>query len=249
MGLTHTEARIYMVLLCLKSATAREVHCESNIARQDVYRILSNLEDKGLIDKVLAKPAKFRPIPANEAILLLAQRRIKKNRQLRKKARKAFKNFEAECVATAPLKKTANFMLLSSSETSPTGHIDKPGKAVDSAKKSVMGLITFELFMKVKLMHEQVWKEALKRGVKFKFTISKRSNKELELNLDPMLQNTDHFEIRWIQTPLQATVLLVDEEEVFCRTGISIENPVLWSADPNFVALIKDYLKTKWKSL
>jgi hypothetical protein len=169
--------------------------------------------------------------------------------QQAEEATQTFSSFKDETVETPLTAGVSQFIMLSKSETSPTGHIDKPGKAIDNAKESVMGLITFELFMKIKRMDEHIWKKAMGRGVKFKFMISGTSHEEARLGLNPVLKNTDYFEIRWTPEPLQAAVLLGDEKEAFCRTGVTIENPVLWSAEPNFVAMIKDYLKTKWKAL
>ena len=249
LGLTHTESKVYVALLCLKSATARNIHKESNVARQDVYRILSDLEEKGLIEKIIAKPTKFQPMPAEDAISILFQRRNEQDRQLRKKAKQAFRNFKDTCTKTPALDEAAQFILLSKNEVDPTGHIDKPGKAVDIAKRNIYGLITFQLFMKVKLMDEHIWKRAAKRGVKLKFIIGGRANEQAELNLAPALKNNDNFEIRWTSNLPKAAVLLVDEKEVFFRIGNDINNPVLWSAEPHFAAMITDYLKTKWKSL
>jgi sugar-specific transcriptional regulator TrmB len=249
LGLTHTEAKVYITLLFLNTTTARNIHRTSNVARQDVYQILSDLEEKGLIEKVIAKPAKFRPTPANDAVSILLQRRKEENRQLRKRAIQHLRKLEADRVKITPLDKNVQFLLLSKSQTSPSGPIDKPGKAVDKAKESVMGLITLQLFMKVKLMDENLWKKAVKRGVKIKFMIAKRPKEKSEFNLDPLLKNTDYFEIRYTPTIPPATVLLVDEKEAFCRVGVNLENPVLWSSAPYFVRMIKDYLETKWKSL
>ena len=249
LGLTHTEAKVYTALLCLKTATARNIHETTNVARQDVYQILSDLEEKGLIEKVIAKPAKFQPIPAKYAISILTQKRNEQSRQLQNKAIQHFRKFEIGCEETLPLDKNAQFILLSTSETNPTGHIDKPGKAIDNAQKSVMCSTAFPLFMKYKLMDEHIWKKAVERGVKFKFIIGRRPNEKTELALDPVLENTDYFEIRWTPTLPPTAVLLVDDREAFCRIGVNTENPVLWSSTPRFVAMIKDYLKTKWKSL
>jgi hypothetical protein len=120
---------------------------------------------------------------------------------------------------------------------------------VDNAKKSVRVLITLPLFIKVKSMDEHIWKKAAEKGVKFKFIIGKRPNEKSELNLDPKLENSDNFNIRWTPTVLPECVLLVDGKEAFCRIECNIDCPVLWSAVPSFVALIKDYFEMKWKSL
>jgi sugar-specific transcriptional regulator TrmB len=198
---------------------------------------------------VIAKPAKFKPIPADQAVSILLQRKKERSRELGKRAIKHFSNFEIGCAKTAFLDKNAQFLLLSKSETSPLGHIDKLGKAVNSAKKSVVGLITFPFFMKVKLMDENVWKKAAERGVKLKFIIARRANEKSEINLDPMLENTNNFEIRWTSSLPTAAVLLIDDNEIFCRIGTNIESPVLWSSSSQFVGMVKDYLKLKWQSL
>ena len=198
---------------------------------------------------MIAKPAKFKPIPADQAVSILLQRKKERSRELGKRAIKHFSNFEIGCAKTAFLDKNAQFLLLSKSETSPLGHIDKLGKAVNSAKKSVVGLITFPFFMKVKLMDENVWKKAAERGVKLKFIIARRANEKSEINLDPMLENTNNFEIRWTSSLPTAVVLLIDDNEIFCRIGTNIESPVLWSSSSQFVGMVKDYLKLKWQSL
>jgi sugar-specific transcriptional regulator TrmB len=249
LGLTHTQAKVYVALLQLKKANARKLQNLTDIARQDVYITLSELRGKDLVEKVIAKPTQYIPVPPKEAISILLQKRKKMIQQQAEEATQTFSSFKDESVETPLTTGVSQFILLSKSETSPTGHIDKPGKTIDSAKESVMGLITFELFMKIKRMDGHIWKKAVKRGVKFKFIISGRSHEKARLSLDPVLKNADYFEIRWIPEPLQAAVLLVDEKEAFCRTGVTVENPVLWSADPNFVAMIKDYFKTKWKAL
>jgi len=110
LGLTHTEAKVYTALLCLKTATARNIHETTNVARQDVYQILSDLEEKGLIEKVIAKPAKFQPIPAKYAISILTQKRNEQSRQLQNKAIQHFRKFEIGCEETLPLDKNAQFI-------------------------------------------------------------------------------------------------------------------------------------------
>jgi hypothetical protein len=140
--------------------------------------------------------------------------------------------------------------LLSKSETDPTRIIYKLGKAVSKAQKSVTCSTTFPLFVKVKQVDEKIWSKAVKRGVEFKFIISGvPKGEEFEVELSSVLKNADCFKIRCTPAIVPVCVLLVDENEAFCRMGDKMESPVLWSANPNFVAMIKDYLETKWKSL
>jgi len=249
LGLTHLQAKVYMALVELKSATARDIHTFSNVARQDVYRLLSDLEEKDLVERIIAKPKKFRPIPPDDAISILLQRRREKNRSLGKKAIRVFQKLDKNIETSFP-DMGAQFILLSKSETNPLAHINRLEEAVDNAKTSVMSLTTLQLFMQIKYTHEQIWKKAVKRGVEFKFIIDDATTiNRNKLDLDPALRNTDNFKIRWASTPSPASVLLVDEREAFFRTGIDPKSPVLFSTDPFFVVMIKDYFETKWKSL
>jgi sugar-specific transcriptional regulator TrmB len=249
LGLTYMQAKVYIALLHLKNATARNIQKLSKLARQDVYPVLSELREKDLVEKIIARPTKFRPVPPDKAISILLQRRNKMNRQLGENAAQAFSNFEEDCVETPLLHGVSQFVLLSKSETNPTAHVDRLGKAVANAQKSVKCSTTLPLFMKVKFMDEHVWKKAVERGVKFKFIIGIRPNEKKELNLDPVLENSENFEVGWTSTIIPSCLLLVDGREAFCRMGSDVECPVLWSTDPSFVALIKDYFENKWKLL
>jgi sugar-specific transcriptional regulator TrmB len=247
LGLTQTEAKVYIALLTLKRATANGIHKESNIARQEVYRLLSDLEEKGLIEKIISKPKEFRPIPVKNAIAILLQRRRQQIRQLGKTAIQQFRNFEIDCARTLPPDWNPQVMLLSKSEISLNGHINKIRKAVCRAEKSVMCSTIFSVFIRVKTVDENVWKQAVRRGVKFRFIIGANPVEKVEYTLDPMLKDNDYFEIRMTPTILPAQVVLIDEKEAFYIMGLELDCPVLWSSTPSFVELIKDYLKNKWK--
>ena len=160
-----------------------------------------------------------------------------------------FRNFIENCPLTKSSDESLRFILLSKSETDPTGHIDKLGKAVDKAQKSVIAMITFPLFMRVKHMDEKIWKKAVRKGVKFRFMIGKQPGENLELALDDRLKKSNYFEVRWVSGVIPASVLLVDNREVFCRMGVRTVNPVLWSSAISFIGIIKDYLDMKWRSL
>ncbi|MEM2108806.1 MAG: helix-turn-helix domain-containing protein [Candidatus Bathyarchaeia archaeon] len=249
LGLTYTQARIYITLISLGNATASKIGKHSNIARQDVYRILSELESKGLIEKSLAKPASFRPIALNCAISILLQKKEEEIHNLKTKAIKHLKNLEADCVNPVSLDDQHHFKILSKHHINPSSTVYKIGTAVAKAEKSVMCLTNFEIFSKVKYMDEQIWKQAVNRGVRFKFLICGRTRKEIEQALDPFLKNSEHFKIEALADAPPTCVILIDDKEVFCRMGVTLESPVLWSTSSNFVAMMKDYLETKWKLL
>ena len=59
LGLTATQAKIYLSLAKSKSLTAHAIANIAKIARPDVYRILPMLEEAGLVERVIASPLNF----------------------------------------------------------------------------------------------------------------------------------------------------------------------------------------------
>jgi hypothetical protein len=44
-------------------------------------------------------------------------------------------------------------------------------------------------------------------------------------------------------------MILIDKKEVFLRTEMNLEAPVLWSNNPVIIAMIQEHFETKWKIL
>jgi len=72
-GLSKTQAKIYMALNTLGVATASEIAVLSKIRREEVYRIMPELETKGIITSRLEAPRKFAATEPKMALGILAK--------------------------------------------------------------------------------------------------------------------------------------------------------------------------------
>ncbi|MGD6935196.1 MAG: response regulator [Candidatus Bathyarchaeia archaeon] len=75
-GLSRTQAKIYMAINALGVATASEISALSKIRREEVYRIMPELETRGLISSRLEAPRKFAATEAKLALNILFKMRI-----------------------------------------------------------------------------------------------------------------------------------------------------------------------------
>ena len=66
LGLTAYEARVYVALEKLQSATASEIADVSDVPRSQVYQTATALEDRGFIEKQQADPTRYRVVPVSE---------------------------------------------------------------------------------------------------------------------------------------------------------------------------------------
>jgi len=72
-GLTGNEAKVFIALVQFKKANAHEIAKLANISRQEVYRVLPNLEKAGIIKVIIANPTEYETIDPNEALAQLIQ--------------------------------------------------------------------------------------------------------------------------------------------------------------------------------
>ena len=77
LGLTLCQAKIYLSLCRFGCLDAKSISKDTNIARQDVYRVIADLEKSKLIEKVINRPTKFRAIPLKKGISFLLKQKHK----------------------------------------------------------------------------------------------------------------------------------------------------------------------------
>jgi len=89
LGLTGSQAKVYLALVKVGQARASTLWASlsGGVARQDIYRILSELQKLCLIEKVIVKPTEFRPLPIEECFSFLLQRRKDETAKLQKQAK------------------------------------------------------------------------------------------------------------------------------------------------------------------
>jgi len=76
-GLTKTQAKIYITLITLGIASASEIATLSRIRREEIYRIIPQLEEHGIVAKRLQSPIRFSASPPETAIQILIESKLK----------------------------------------------------------------------------------------------------------------------------------------------------------------------------
>ncbi|MCW4045822.1 MAG: hypothetical protein NWE94_09945 [Candidatus Bathyarchaeota archaeon] len=87
LGLTLSEAKVFLTLSQLGTMTAKEIAVSSGVAREVVYQIMPKLLKKGMVEEAITSPRAFKAIPMKEAIAILLRRKEEENKELNKKAR------------------------------------------------------------------------------------------------------------------------------------------------------------------
>jgi len=107
-GLTVLQAKVYLTLVKLGKATIKTISKTAEVARQDIYRVTSELHKLGLVEKVIAAPNEFKAIPLTEGISILLQRMHEERAESHKKIKKLMRRYRDKNVTATPFEAEPN---------------------------------------------------------------------------------------------------------------------------------------------
>ncbi|KON32895.1 MAG: hypothetical protein AC479_06280 [miscellaneous Crenarchaeota group-6 archaeon AD8-1] len=67
-GLTLVQAKTYLSLVSSNGLTIKDISKVSGISRTDLYRIMTELKELSLIEKIISNPSKYKAAPINQAM-------------------------------------------------------------------------------------------------------------------------------------------------------------------------------------
>lgn len=246
LGLTVLQAKVYLSLVKLGTSTGRTTAKAAKVAPQDVYRVLTELEEKGLIEKLIAKPNKYRPIPLEKGLSMLLQRRNKQTIELKKATFEVFNafqsidNFEEQ-------NETGDFVLI------PNGKPieNRVARVWETAKTNISLMNDFQEGMD---WHEKEFGlevKALKKGINVREILSKtQKNYRTRKSFWLLMNSKSGYQVRYLYVPSPAKLMIKDNKEVFISTTRKINSsdyPGLWSNNQILVQLIQEWFDNMWE--
>jgi sugar-specific transcriptional regulator TrmB len=247
LGLTSSQARVYLTLSNLAyPSTAKTISTTSNIARQDIYHTLTELQKLSLVETVINNPTLFRAIPLQEAISILEKRKKQKMHDLIVEAKELLK------ISTCTQEQTIEqgnheFVLIPKKERC----INKVKKTVEAAQESILAVTSWREATQWLFMLHNTWERALNRNVKVQWITEKQeNNNSLTESMLALLENSNLI----IKSgpsflPPDVRFAIYDGKEAFIAT-LNAQNagdsPALWTNNPVVLCLLKDYFETKW---
>ena len=169
LGLTLPQAKVYLAIARIgDGATVKEITAASNVFRQDVYSTLTELQEIGLIERIVDKKATYRVIPVKVALKVLAERNIKKINGLKVEAAEAFKH-SGYPEKVASYKESNMFILIPKKEVVKL----RLKSAIEKTQNIIRVLAPCrELIQSMFMLHDE-WKQALNNGVTVYWIINK----------------------------------------------------------------------------
>jgi sugar-specific transcriptional regulator TrmB len=246
LGLTVLQAKVYLALIKSGSSTIKEISKTSGVHRQDLYRITSELQRLGLIERVIAIPTEFRAIELTVGTSILLHRVHEKEAEMHKKALKLMQRQRDRNAKAKPEKKGPKFVMIPGTEVV----IRETTKALENAQTSMFSVVSWTKFSVLMLNAQKFGLgKALKRGVKLRFITEKPKDEKQVPKIMETYRKKYAFEIRYLLATPPAHIALFDRKEVFINTSTKdglAETPLLWSNSPSLITVIHDYFEILW---
>lgn len=247
LGLTPTQARVYLALVGSEPLKVSAISKISKIARPDVYPTLVKLNEQGLVEKIIESPLKYRAIPMNETLAYLLETRTRQYEKLKletqillckAKIKKANKNNQTE---------DHQFIFVPKG----TPVIERIKTAIKEAQLSIDLILSWKSFSRgISDVFAEGMEIAWSKKVRSRFIVGSPPKNKTAKQLIHFCRKNPSCQIRFIHKYPQIILGVYDEKEAFIIANPETDlpgSPALWSNNPSIIALSEAYFKESWK--
>jgi DNA-binding response OmpR family regulator len=247
-GLTRNQAKTYIALLALGDASVSSISALSKIRREEVYRLLPELEQCGMVARKLKSPKTFSAIQPKTAIEILTQKKLKEIKEEVDKLghRQAELISILKTIELPKKEREASIEIISEKHNAITRLATMLGKA----RKHIDATPSFQDLQVSYLDDTKKLFDPIAKSVKVRI-IAKGS--EIDSFTKELLRltraNGNGLELRHIDK-LPFNLVIVDNKEVMWGELQSRErnSVVFWSNDPAQIAILKMSFEHLWQN-
>ncbi len=245
LGLTERQAKVYLALLRIGVSKAEAVSKASMIHRQEIYRVVTKLQEMGLVEVKLNKPTMFSAIPIGEALKILVQDKADEFTTILRKTEVLAAKLNRNELETLASVDKPYFNIISGNDC-----LRKMQNAVESSFRCVEIVTNLKRFSQGFSAHENVLKKALKSGIELKAIVESSSGEAFPKWVNPSLTVSRGFQLKIIPPGSLSTSIVIYDNRVICVCVDLLSDlsrgSQLWSNSKSLVALGQEYFSSLW---
>ena len=248
LGLTFLQAKVYLTLVRTGNATIKMVAEKTGIARQEAQRVTAELQEIGLVEKMLVRPTEYKPIHLKDAIMFLLERREKMSLELKERANILLQNFANGQNRSPREERGTQFVIICGKESI----IRKSKRILNRATKSceiINGLWKNVGYAGALFEKESI--KMLKRNVKIRIVAEKLPDPQVVKEIYKHCAPNSNFQIRFISPTPSVMLGIYDEKELLVSTSpekLIGDSPMLWTNSPALVVAVQAYFDKLWET-
>jgi len=245
LGLTQVQSKVFWALSTLRCATISGISKVSMVPRQDIYRVVDQLQELSLVRKVLTKPVRFQSVAMEEACTILLRRKKEEYVKLKRLQRNLLESFNNS--QSRPLEEQQEYRLL----------LVKGKEAIlksikenfNSSEKHVSIVTTPRRFLQSLNSLGYIYKKKLQEGVTYRVITEKPSDEQAFFIRAAEILTYSNFELKYFIKPIKAIVMISDERTALApmeTDGDLFKSPLLCTNNSAFLAMFMEYFANVW---
>ncbi|MCW4017055.1 MAG: hypothetical protein NWF06_11860 [Candidatus Bathyarchaeota archaeon] len=245
LGLTLLQSKVYLALCRTGTATVKTIYNASNVARQDIYRIMPTLQELGLAEKVLSAPTMYNPTSLKEGYTLLLQNKSSEHIAIKKKTMELIESLNESNHKTTLQNDDSQFVITSSKNL----FLKRLREGAERAQISIdrcgkRGIRN----MLLNPDNVSFYKSVLKRGVRIRVLTEPDESKLIQEHIQIFNKNP-LFEVRYLPHARPIGTVIYDGKEVNLNLTTPTNNtalPSLWTNNTQVVKIVIAYFEELW---
>lgn len=248
--MTLNQARIYVALLKLGVVPVIRITELSGVRREEVYRTLGQLEKRGMVERFIGKPLRFRALPLEQTLpAILEQRRQKFELTFSK-----LQSREGDLIKTVRTLKREAVV----EEKEEIGFVPITDgnhalrKIVDMIKRTRKQLLVSLSIHDLKygyLTYTDPLKHIIQKGATVQILTEIKETDALTLKiLDEIMKLKGEVEVRHMNN-LPSQITIIDNKEAIVGSFVfppTDKHVSLWTDDPSFVKTVTRFFYDSW---
>jgi sugar-specific transcriptional regulator TrmB len=207
-GLTKNQAILYLALLNNGETDAKTLSQTTHLPRTEIYRTLSELEEKGLVDRKIGLPLKFLAVPPSIGLQNSLEKKIIEVESTKQKTVEFIKSFQ--CKENSKDTSQYSIKLLNGRKRI----LQKIIEQHNSAKHTIEVISNLTKWLQVIDECFDSFKNALDRGIHYRVIIGLlEDNCSLPNSLNYLLKQPN-FELKTVFVPQSINSMVFDCKEV-----------------------------------
>ena len=241
-NLSGVQARTYLALLQIGTATLREIANVSKIARPDTYRAIIDLQKEGIVEKIVTLPTKYRAMSIVDAVGILMLKRNKENTELNKRANELVKSIEKWPSKTP--EQDEQFVLVNEGNALKL----KFQKLIETSKDQLSIMVSYQRMVQLIAANYRIIKKALQRNVNVSI-ITEQGLYSTESREVKNLKKYSNFEIRYSVSQPTVWLRIRDRKEIMLSTkSPGSSDYVVLSNNSGLIELAQNFFDSAWFS-
>jgi DNA-binding response OmpR family regulator len=245
-GLTKTQAKIYITITALGVASASEIDKLSKIRREEVYRIIPELEKRGIITRKLKVPRKFSATQPETAIQMLTETKLNtmtgEMEKLKQKQTELTSKLKTIALPTKQEDYTIEVIAQKDAANPRLANmIENADKQIDIMAPLQNLLITFADYSQ---------KTGTKpKPIKIRIMTEKREQQTLTKNIMQLAKaDQNNVEIK-LTEKLSYNLLITDDKEAIWKGNdpTNENTSTFWTDDPTQITILKTSFDSLWQ--